>query len=152
MVNKVAVGQKVRAAKINEIIDQLAPNVFTRTATDIGSSSTFAALALGTAVGGADFSHAAGVYTCLRAGFYEARLTLSFEANATNIRGARMLGSGSLGTRAQVITALSASLDQTMSIGWVVSLAVNDTITAQAFQNSGGNLEVAGHIVFARIT
>lgn len=122
-----------------------------RTTGTIASSSGFTALPLATAVIGSDFTHSAGVLTCVNAGTYRVRLSASIAANATGNRGARLLGSGSLGSRATIIASLGAAFDQTVEVEWVVTLAANDTITAQVFQNSGSALTVLGHILLERV-
>lgn len=125
--------------------------VFKRTTGTIATSSGFTALSLATNVIGNHFTHSAGVFTCALAGEYRIKLSASVAANATGNRGVRLLGSGSLGSRAVIIASLGAAFDQTVEIEWIVTLAAGETITAQVFQNSGSSLTVLGSIVFDRV-
>lgn len=123
--------------------------VYTRTTGTIATSSSFQALALGTSLLGSDFSTAAGIFTCLRAGKYKVSLSASFAANATGSRSVRLVGSGALGTRSgPLVGGLSGSIDTTVDISWILALGVGDQITAQALQSSGGALTVLGEIDF----
>lgn len=125
--------------------------VFKRTSGTIATSTGFTALVLGTSVIGSAFTHSAGVFTCVTPGEYRIKLSASVAANATGNRGARLLGSGSRGSRAVIIASLGATFDQTVEVEWIVTLAANDTVTAQVFQNSGSALTVLGSIVFDRV-
>lgn len=124
--------------------------VFKRTSGTLASSTSFAALALGTNVIGNHFTHSAGVFTCALAGEYRVTLNVSFEGNATGTRGVRLAGSGSLGNR-QLQHTVVGSLDYLMQIEWILTLALGDTLTAQAQQNSGANRTIVGDITFERV-
>lgn len=121
-----------------------------RTAGTLGTNTSFATLSMGTPVTGSDFTEAAGVFTCQRAGEYRVKLNLSFGGNATGTRGVRLLGSGGLGAR-QLQQNAVGSLDFLLGIEWILTLAQNDTLSTQAQQNSGGSLTVLGDILFERV-
>jgi len=127
--------------------------VFKRTTGTFASSSSYAALTTGTTVVGSHWTHSAGVFTCVTAGEYRVTAAVSFAANSTGSRSARLLGSGSVGARSLNLlgTGLSASLDTTVMVEGMFTCAVNDTITLQALQNSGSALTTLAHIVFERI-
>jgi len=123
-----------------------------RTTGTLASSGSYAALTLSTAVVGSKFTHATGVFTCQEAGTYLITFSASFAANATGLRGLRLLGSAALGERATPLaTGVSASVVTSMTVTWLVVLAVNDTITTQGIQNSGSALTVLGEIMLERI-
>jgi len=126
--------------------------VFRRTTGTMASSGSFAALPMATNVIGSKFSHSSGVFTCLEAGTYWITFTSSYAGNATGTRGVRLVGSGSLGERVlQVSSGLSASLPHTMTVQWLVTLAVSDTVTAQVLQNSGAALTVVAEIMMDKV-
>ena len=126
--------------------------VFRRTTGTMASSGSFAALPMATNVIGSKFSHSSGVFTCLEAGTYWFTFTSSYGGNATGNRGVRLVGSGSLGERVlQVSSGLSASLPHTMTVQWLVTLAVSDTVTAQVLQNSGAALTVVAEIMMDKV-
>jgi len=124
-----------------------------RTTGTLASSGSYQVLSMPTSVIGSDFTHSAGVLTCALAGEYRICLSVSFAANATGSRSARLLGSGSLGARSLPLigSGLSASLDTTVDVSWVGTFAVNDTVTLQALQNSGATLTVLGDVVIERV-
>lgn len=127
--------------------------VFKRTTGTLGSSSSYQALAINTNVIGSAFTQSAGVFTCAQAGEYRITLSISYAANATGNRSARLLGSGSIGARSLNLlgTGLSASLDTTVQVEMLATFAVGDTVTAQAFQSSGSSLTTLASIVFDRV-
>lgn len=126
-------------------------SVFRRAPATIASSTSYAAIALSTTVTNhANFTHAAGVFTCNEAGEYRIKLNGSFEGNATGIRGVRLVGSGVLGTRQQTVNA-AGTLDNCIGVEWIVTLAVAETVTAQALQSSGGPLLVTADVTFERV-
>jgi len=91
------------------------------------------------------------VYECESAGVYRITLCFTYQANATNNRGAGLVGSGSLGSRFVIIPALSAGFTQTVVLIWERAFSAGDTVTVQRFQASGSALDVEGTVSFERI-
>lgn len=117
----------------------------------VASNVSYTALSLPTAGVGSDFTHSGGVFTCAVAGTYRVTLTFSYLTNGTGLRGTRLVGSGVLGTRAAPTATANTGTDTTVTVEHHFTGAVLDTVTAQGFQNSGGNLSVEGAIVFERL-
>lgn len=126
--------------------------VRSRASASVASNAAYGALSIGTSVVGSKFTHASGVLTCQEAGTYDISFTASVAANATGSRGVRLVGSGALGERLfQVSSGLSAGSPTTLTVKWLVTLAVNDTITCQLLQNSGASLAVVGEVILEKI-
>jgi hypothetical protein len=126
--------------------------IFRRTTTaTIASNASYQVVAMAVSVTGSAFTHSSGVFTCTVAGNWRMKFTISFGANTTGIRGVRLAGSGVLGARQRAESVASNSLDHTMEIEWITTLAVNDTISTQVIQNSGVALTAVGDITFERI-
>lgn len=121
-----------------------------RTTGTVASGGAYNAIEIPTAVIGSTWTHASGVFTCAKAGLYRVTLSLSYAANTTGQRGARLAGSGSIGIRTTRVAA-STIQDQTVAVETLATCAVGDTITAQSFQDSGATLTVLGHIIFEEI-
>jgi hypothetical protein len=125
--------------------------VYTRAATSLASSGTLAAISLPTNVVGAHFTHASGVFTCQTAGLWRVSLTVNFDGNNTGERGVRLIGSGALGARVTILSAANTSVDFAVTTHFLGSFAIGDTVTAAAYQNSGGALDTDGEIIFERV-
>lgn len=129
----------------------LAKTTFKRNAASLATNASFSAVDLNDASWGTDFTRTAlGVYTCQRAGEYRIRLNFSYAGNATGTRGVRLLLSAGSVARQRQDNAVG-SLDFSISLDWLVTVAQNDTITTQAQQNSGGSLNLSGDLLFERV-
>lgn len=125
--------------------------VYKQGATNLPTSTSFQNFTLFTNVIGSAFTRSGNVYTCAKAGEYRVLFAVSYAGNVNGNRGVRLVGSGGLGDRNCLIASLNATLPQTVMLEWLVTLAVGDTITTQALQNSGSTLSVQGHLIFDEV-
>ena len=83
--------------------------------------------------------------TCKTAGKYIITLKVTFAANNTGIRIALIRKNGSEGVAEHRLNAIQ-TYESAMSLGGIASLAVNDYVDTQVFQDSGGSLDISGLI------
>lgn len=88
-----------------------------------------------------DTSTNTGRLTCKTAGIYVVTGHVSFAANATGIREARIIHNGST-VYASTRTDAVASGKTNITVSTLVSMAVNDYVELIAYQSSGGALNV----------
>ena len=93
----------------------------------------------GTQVG---ITYSAGTFTIATTGLYLVTASVNYVANATGYRGLYIKKNGT-GIR-QMRTGAVASVTTALSASSVVSCAATDTITINAQQTSGGNLDTVG--------
>lgn len=101
------------------------------------------------------FNTTTGVYTVSVPGIYEASGQVSFSANATGIRYAQVVQSGSASvTFAGMQTVGSATIAGTSPFFGQFNCKAGDTITIQGYQSSGGNLTYDGntHLFIKRLS
>lgn len=125
--------------------------VYSQGSTNIPTGGGFQNLALFTAVTGSAFTRSGNTYTCQVAGTYRIRLVANFAANVTGNRGVRLIGSGSLGDRNCLLASVSAGLNQSVEVEWLLTMAVGDSVNTQVFQNSGSTLATFAHLDLERI-
>lgn len=75
-------------------------------------------------------------------GWYMVSCVLSFASNSTGFRRLRILKNGVIVPGGQVETAAVSGAQTAVSASVVVQMAVGDTFSIQATQNSGGNLDL----------
>lgn len=135
-------------------VEQLetAQTVYVRTSGTLASTASYLALPIGTSlVGGTAWTHSSGVFTCVTGGDYRVKLNISYASNATGIRGCRLVGTGTPGTRTAHAPTANSGTDTTLTVEIISTCAPGDTITAQYLQNSGGTLTVLADLSFERI-
>lgn len=96
------------------------------------------------------WTRSGAVWTCVTAGTYLVRLAITYAPNATGNRGARMIDNAGVDV-SQIIASPSAVNEQQVLVEYAKTFAVNDTVTQQYFQNSGGNLSTFAHILFEKL-
>ncbi|HSX67222.1 hypothetical protein, partial [Nocardioides sp.] len=95
-------------------------------------------------------AYSSGTFTADRAGIYEVRGVITFASNATGSRIARILAAGTevyrntIGTNPSSLTSVPFSDS--------VRLAAGDTLEIEAWQNSGGSLDVIGSAAGSKAT
>lgn len=141
----IAAGQRVTAAMLNPL--QNPPNASmtqTSTLTSLANNG-WTSVGLDTTVFDNYLGHNNGVnnsrYTVQLAGNYLVLGAVSFTANASGNRGARIAKNGTpyqgSGTLDIAITALPTSMT---TVPVIIALAVGDYVEVQGFQSSGGSL------------
>lgn len=126
---------------------------YKRPSTAMATNASLAAIpSMAVVFDGGDFTHAAGVFTCVKAGTYRVDLSVSWAANAAGGRAVRLLQAGSASeTRSMVTPTPTAGIDYNVSLFGLFTCIAGDTITAMAQQSSGGNLNVWADVVIERI-
>ncbi len=79
--------------------------------------------------------------TCKTAGVYEIAACLRFAANSTGERGLRFVAGGATAI-GWVMVPTAPTQPAVLNLVWRHSMAVNDYVELQAYQNSGGNLDM----------
>lgn len=97
------------------------------------------------------FTEAAGTITCVVAGTFRIRYRVQFAGNATGNRGIR-LRKATVVQQEDLRASAAATVETGMIDEAIITLAAADTIDVQAFQSSGGNLNLTqGQVAIERI-
>lgn len=89
--------------------------------------------------------------TCKIAGIYLCTLQIDFEENVTGSRAVQLLKNGTIAISGTQANALQVG-DTVVTILGVCQLAINDYVEGQAYQSSGGALNVQGNVLGTFLT